>query len=249
MELRRIHPDPAPVSVDEIADSLDLAVRAPQERPYLIANMVATADGRAAIAGRSGPIGGEADRALFHALRGAVDAVLVGAQTLRTERYGRLVGDPAAREARVRRGLAADPLAATLTRSGRLDPGIPLLADEASTIVIFTEAELGASAWPATVHQVRLGPGELTARAAVECLRRDHGVRSVLCEGGPALLRSLLEAQAVDELFLTVAPQLAAGEPALTILAGPELAEPVGLRLVWALESEGELLLRYAVAG
>ncbi len=53
--------------------------------------MVSTADGRASIAGRSGPIGNRADRELFHGLRTAVDAVMAGAGTVRAERYGRIV--------------------------------------------------------------------------------------------------------------------------------------------------------------
>ena len=55
----------------------------------MVANFVVTADGRATVGGRSGPIGGAADHELFHALRGQVDAVLVGTRTLAVERYGR----------------------------------------------------------------------------------------------------------------------------------------------------------------
>jgi len=72
-------------------------------------------------------------------------------------------------------------------------------------------------------------------------------VRSVLCEGGPTVLGALLRERVVDELFLTVAPQVVGGEVALTIVAGAPLPEAVGLGLVWALESDGELLLRYSV--
>ena len=93
MRLRRLHPDAAVVTVDEVADSLRLTERAGAERPFVVCNMVSTADGKATIEGRSGPIGGDADRRLFHALRGQVDAVLVGTGTLRVERYGRLVRD------------------------------------------------------------------------------------------------------------------------------------------------------------
>src|SRR5205085_2515837 len=76
------------------------------DRPYLALNMVATADGRVTVGGRSGPIGNEADRALFHELRAQVDAVMAGAGTVRTERYGRIVRDPDRRARRAEGGPA-----------------------------------------------------------------------------------------------------------------------------------------------
>src|ERR1700683_2997106 len=74
------------------------------QRPRVMLNMVTTVDGRASLHGRSAPLSSSADRALFHALRTPVDAVLVGAGTVRTERYGRIVGDDARRQARLGRG-------------------------------------------------------------------------------------------------------------------------------------------------
>ena len=61
---------------------------APAGRPFLLVNMIATADGRATIAGRTGPIANRADYELFHALRTRVDGVMVGAETVRVESYG-----------------------------------------------------------------------------------------------------------------------------------------------------------------
>ena len=75
-------------------------------RPHVAVNMVHTSDGRAAVHGRTGPISSLADRQLFHALRTRVDAVMVGAGTLRVERYGRLVPDAGRREQRRRAGLS-----------------------------------------------------------------------------------------------------------------------------------------------
>jgi riboflavin biosynthesis pyrimidine reductase len=246
--VRRLHPDPARVTVQEAADSLDLRARAPADRPYLIANMAVTADGRATLGRRSGPIGGEADRALFHALRGQVDAVLAGTGTLRAERYGRLVRDPGAREARVRRGLGADPLAVTVTRSGRLPLDIPLFEDEHSTVVVCAAGPIDVAGTAAAVRVQPL-PAADDLGAAMRALRAEHEIATVLCEGGPTLLSALLVDRLVDELFLTIAPRLAGTEVELPALAGPPLPDPVELDLLWALESEGELMLRYRVAG
>ena len=247
MRLRRLHPDAAVVTVEEVADSLRFAERVTPDRPFVVCNMVSTADGKATVQGRSGPIGGDADRSLFHALRGQVDAVLVGTGTLRVERYGRLVREAEAREARVGRGLAADPIACIVTRSGRVPMDIPLFDDPDSTVVIYSAGPVDPGSPRATVHVTRLSPDEFGMAAALRGLRADHGASSVLCEGGPTVLAALLREQVVDELFLTVAPRVVGGEVALTIVAGPPQPEPVDLALVWALENEGELLLRYAV--
>ena len=112
-------PPPSEV-VDELA--LARARRASRStRPYVLLNMVSTADGRATLGGRSGPLGGRADRELFHGLRTAVDAVMVGAGTVRAERYGRLDPRRVARRRRRERGLSEEPLACIV--SGRLCPG------------------------------------------------------------------------------------------------------------------------------
>ena len=85
---RRLLPDTA---ADLTADDLAAAVpgEAPDDRPFLLVNMIATADGRATIAGRTGPIANRADYELFHALRTRVDAVMVGAETRATARWSR----------------------------------------------------------------------------------------------------------------------------------------------------------------
>src|SRR5580692_851414 len=109
------------------------------ERPRVFLNMVSTADGRATLGGRSGPIGNRADKELFLALRTAVDAVLVGAGTARAERYRRLVKDEARQRLRVERGLAAQPLACIASASLALSAeSVPLLGDPEAQVAILT---------------------------------------------------------------------------------------------------------------
>src|SRR4051812_25867050 len=117
MEVRRTYPDAATLAVSEAIAGLGLGARAAPERPYLIVNFVSSADGKAAFQGRSGPLGNDADKAIFHRLRTQVDAVLISSGTLRAERYGRLVRDPELRAAREAEGLAPDPLACVVTRT------------------------------------------------------------------------------------------------------------------------------------
>ena len=93
------------------------------ERPFTIANFVSSADGRATLDGRSAPLSSEGDRAMFHTLRERVDAVIAGTVTLRTERYGRMIRDPDARERRVKSGNDPEPLACVITPPRRLSAG------------------------------------------------------------------------------------------------------------------------------
>ena len=241
-------PEPASLTVAEAVE-LDLGAMAPAERPYLLLNMVATADGRATIDGRSGPIGGATDRELFHELRAQVDAVMVGSGTLRAERCGRLVRDPGRRERRRQRGLEADPLAVVISGRLHLPADLPLLQDPESRVVIATAAEGEVAGARAHVEYVRAGGegsgGPLALAPVLRRLRDDHGVRSILCEGGPHLNAALLAEGLVDEFFLTVAPKRGGGGAELPIVAGPSIDGPQELELVWLLEADGELFLRY----
>jgi riboflavin-specific deaminase-like protein len=226
----------------------------PGGRPRVFLNMVSTTDGRATLGGRSGPIGNRADRELFHALRTAVDAVLVGAGTVRAEHYRRLVRDEGARRLRRERGLAEEPLACIVSASLALSPdAVPLLADPGARVVLVTPSatgELPTGAVP--IEYVRAArAGGLDLPAALAELHARWGVRTVLCEGGPHLNGALLEAGLVDELFLSLAPKLAGGADhgaSPRIVGGPELDPPVALALGDVLESESNLLLRYRVS-
>jgi riboflavin-specific deaminase-like protein len=240
----------------------------PAGRPLVVLNMVATADGRATLGGRSGPIGNRADRELFHALRAEVDAVLVGAGTLRAERYGRIIPDPGRRARRVERGLPEEPLACVLSGRLELPPDLPLLGEPAARVVIVTASRASLPPCPAQVEYVRASrDGVLDLPAALRELRERLRVRTLLCEGGPHLNAQLLTAGLVDELFLSLAPKLGGGGSGdtsgdaasggtpgaggqgevLRILAGPELHPPIELELLGVLESESHLFLRYGV--
>jgi len=82
-------------------------------------------------------------------------------------------------------------------------------------------------------------------RELIDRLRSEHGVTSILCEGGPMLNSALLAEGLVDELFLTISPQLLAGGDPLTIVRGPELDPPVQAELVSLTEGGGDLLSRW----
>src|ERR1700726_1375889 len=98
MKFTRLLGEPGTIELSVLRDSLEFPPH--EDRPYTIANFVMSVDGRAAFQGRSGPLSDDGDRAMFHALRERVDAIIVGTGTLRTERYGALIKDPEARQRR-----------------------------------------------------------------------------------------------------------------------------------------------------
>jgi riboflavin-specific deaminase-like protein len=254
LSLARLLPPGPPATVERVAAELGLAERAGRAgaRPYVVLNMISTTDGRASIGGRSGALGGAADKELFHGLRTAVDAVMAGAGTVRAERYGRLVRDERRRQIRRERGLAEEPLACVVSARLDLPPDIPLLADASARVVVITPSTQTVSDLGVEIDYVRAErDGALDLRGALAQLRERFDIHTLLCEGGPHLNSQLLTAGLVDELFLSLSPMLAGDDPtgeALRIVAGTSLKPPVALELVAAFEHSSHLFLRYRVA-
>jgi riboflavin-specific deaminase-like protein len=222
--------------------------RAPDDRPFVLANMVASLDGRIALDGGSTGLGGPGDKAMFHALRTVVDGLLAGTGTLRAERYGRLVRHPGRRAARAALGLAEDPVMVVVTRSGDVPFDAPLFEEPAQRVVVAT-APGRVAVPPAVAADVAVVELEdPSPAAALRAARAAHGVRALLCEGGPTLNRALLDGGLLDELFLTLAPLVAGGEGDVRrIVAGPALEAPARARLLAVLRHEDELFLRYGL--
>jgi riboflavin-specific deaminase-like protein len=242
MQLRRLHPDPAPVELAEAYTGLNLGERAPAGRPWIGCNFIATADGRASWDGKSGGLGGPADKEIFARLRNSVDAILAGNQTVRVERYGRLVDRPERREDRVRQGLAADPVAILISRSGDLPLEAPLFSDPAQEIVVYGPPATPDPPGEAPCTVVRM---EEVTPAAVAADLGARGIRSVMCEGGPTLFSGMLHAGVVDELFLTISPGLAGGGGAPTLTTGMPLEDLQRMRIESIHEHDDFLFLRY----
>ncbi|HVG74892.1 MAG TPA: dihydrofolate reductase family protein [Thermoleophilaceae bacterium] len=240
--MQLIHPERRQTSPEELASRLDLRALAPPGRPYLGINMVSSLDGKATLGWRTKGLSSDADRLLFHHLRTQADAVMVGAGTAREERYGRMTKNDELRQKRMNEGRVADALAVVV--SGRLDlpPDLPLLNDPEQRVVIATASDEEIAGVTGDVEYARTGD-DLPKLLAY--LHEEHGVRSVLCEGGPTLNSHLFAAGVVDELFLTFNPKVLGGASALTIVAGRELVEPAEPQLVTVAEHDGELYTRW----
>jgi riboflavin biosynthesis pyrimidine reductase len=239
--MRRLLPDPGPTDVAAQLEGYRPWEEPRPDRPLVAVNFASSLDGRATIGGVSGPIGSRTDTAMLAGLRTRFDAVMIGAGTMRAERYGPLAARGETRAQRQRAGLDPEPLMVLI--SGRLDlPWEEPLFTAGGRVLIFTAAETDPPETASTVELVR-HEGAVNLGEALGHLRRELGVRALLCEGGPHLHAQLQAAGSVDDLFLTLAPKLSGGQGP-HILEGP-LPEVAELDLVWLLEADGELFARY----
>ena len=209
-------------------------------------NMIASVDGAAAVEGTSGGLGGPGDRALFHQLRGIADVILVASGTARAESYGPARPSEAVRRARRARGQLEVPPIAVITGSLELDYTAPLFAEATTDPIVIT----GAEADPGRLAEARahadviaLGGRRPDLRAALGELRR-RGHRLALLEGGPSMNRVFFAEGFVDELNLSLAPALVAGDP-IRIITGEPFDGPLALTLDQVVQDESYLFLRY----
>lgn len=244
MLFRQAIPPGAEVTPEERYTGLDLSRLAGEDRPYVVCNFVSSLDGKATAEGRTSALASEGDRAAFHLLRTQVDALLAGTGTMRIERYGAAVRSERLSEVRVAEGRAPQPLCVVISRSGDVPFEIPLFADARADVALYAPVGVAVPECAARVSHHEIHTGENTLSRILQSLRRDHGVHSLLCEGGPVLFSSLLRQGLVDELFLTLSPALVGGGE-LAITTGAARDRQM-MELVWALECDGSLFLRYA---
>lgn len=209
--------------------------------------MVASVDGKAAIGGKASSIGSKIDRLAMRNLRAQVDAVVIGASTLRAERLS-LGLDTTSR--------GPQPLGIILTTTGDVPLHTNLVQHAGQDILVISTETIADAltqrlADRAQVLRIPAGPdGYPDLTQALRTLKREYGVGSLLVEGGPRLNRALIFEDLLDELFVTIAPKLLGGDPPdiRTILEGT-IPAPTTLRLLSVHLAADELFLRYALSG
>lgn len=230
-------------------------------RPYIYFNMVSSVDGKAVTAkGDAGGLGSSLDHHLMHRLRAASDAVLVGAETFRRDPFVPIIKPALAQERAQAFPDAPQPWGVVLSRDGNLPLDkkfFQVVLPQRRLIALGQSASAEAQARLASVAQVVRVPDRADKPGwpdlgwLLDYLHRELGVRKMLCEGGPGLNFSLLEAGFGDELFWTLAPRLVAGSEKTTILSGPpggfapELLPRLQLRSLY--EQNSELFFRYII--
>jgi riboflavin biosynthesis pyrimidine reductase len=215
--MRRLHPDP--VENVTVAEAYGVARPRPADRPWLGLCMVASIDGSTVIDHRSSALSSDADRQVLSTLRSLADVIVVGAGTVRIEGYG------PPRKAGQRIGV--------VSRSGRVDLSMPLFTSGAGFLIV------PRSAPDLPIDTVRAGDDELDLVAALGQLDADF----VQAEGGPALNAALAAADVIDELNLTISPQLAGGDGPRLLTGADSIGHRMGLAHV--LEDDGFLFTRY----
>jgi riboflavin biosynthesis pyrimidine reductase len=224
--------------------------RVPEGRPFVRCNMITSYDGAITVHGRSGKLGGPADRKVFGVLRSWADVIVVGAGTVRSEAYGPARLDGELRRLRTERGQGAVPPIAVVTRSGNLDWSSSFFSDAEARPIVVTTADCDEEqlAHARSVADVVVA-GENRVEPALAFARLgEAGYRSVLLEGGPGLNADVLQAGLLDELCLSVSPQFVAGTGP-RVFAGLELPDPVRAEAMQVLEEDGFFFYRLAMGG
>ncbi len=227
------------------ADSVNLhqAYAYPDDGPWVRANMVASLDGSAVKDGRSGGLGGPADKEVFGVLRSLCDAVVVGAGTARAEGYRAPRAKEVDADRRSARGQRAAPVLVLVSRGLELDPASDLFTGTERTVVVASgSADRTARDRLSEVADVVVaGDDDVDIAAAFDDLA-ERGLPRLLCEGGPSLLADVAAAGRLDELCVTISPQLVGGDGP-RIVHGAEL--DLAVRPALLLERDGMLLARY----
>ncbi len=242
--VRRLFPNPT-AAVDLVeAYAPDLTAGG----PFVRLNMISSLDGAISVEGRSGALGGAADRRVFATLRSHADIILVGAGTVRSEGYGKVRLDGALQRARVARGQTMLPPIAVVSGSLQLDWSSEFFTGPGPRSLVVT-SEAAAARGPAEAGEVAdvvaAGEQRVDLRRAIALLG-ERGARSILVEGGPGVNGDLARARLIDELCLTVSPRIVGGEGP-RIMAGAPLTPPYEPVVRHLLEDDGFLFLRMSL--
>jgi riboflavin biosynthesis pyrimidine reductase len=239
------------------------------ERPYIVGNFAQTLDGVVALNTPGEVPGGtitgfsQVDHMLMGLLRAVADTVIVGAGTLRAVPHhiwtARRIYPPLAdayRQLRVTLGKVEPPLNVFVTARGELDLGLPVFRSSVVPSMVITTHEglrrLQAQKQASSVQIVAVdGAGPISTRAILDGVAQKHQSAMILIEGGPHLMGSFIAERYLDELFLSLAPQVAGRDATAErpgFVAGQLLAPqcPTWGTLVSVKRSTNHLFLRYA---
>lgn len=235
--------------------SLDLPP-APDDRPYVLVNMVMSADGKVVIEGTEQGLGSPVDQRLMRELRTNADVVVNGANTLRKSGTSPRLGDDALSALREARGKSRHPIGAVLSGSGELPlDALFFTGDDFEAVVYVTEEtpQERREAIAATGREAVVLSGDVVP-AMLRHMRRQLGAEVVLVEGGPSINGELFSRGLVDEYFLTLGPVVVGGNGTLSAVRGadpPTFDSVSRLEIISAVRNpeSSELYVRYRRTG
>jgi len=258
---------PLPPELETLYGHLSFPVRA--DKPYIISNFVSTLDGVVTlnVPGHNGggDISGfnQQDHMLMGLLRAISDAIIVGAGTLRVARNHRWTASyiypplaDAYQQLRSNLGKSELPLNVFVTELGNIDLGLPVFQLAELPILIVTTKQghdrIQAQAIPPSVQIASVERnGPLSAQAILKAVTRVRRCEVILTEGGPQLFGNFLSEKCLNELFLTLSPQIAGRDGHIErggIVAGKIFApdHPLWGKLISIKRGGSHLFLRYA---
>jgi len=216
--------------------------------PFVFINMAMTADGKIATANRAvATFGSPRDHEHLLELRATVDSVMAGARTVDSAGINMGPGPARFRRLRLKNGLAEYNLRVIVTGSGSLNPDAEVFKHRFSPIIVLTTGRVSKTKLrqlQSVADEVKVfGRREINFRAALQWLHQRWNVKRLLCEGGGELNDALFRAGLVDELHLTICPQIIGGRNAPTIADGKgflrlKAALPLQLKSFKRLENE-----------
>jgi riboflavin biosynthesis pyrimidine reductase len=243
--MRQLFPEPVD-DVDPEAVHATLRREPPEDRPYVLVNMIESVDGAAVVDGVSGGLGGEGDKIMFRAVRAVPDIILVAAPTANAESYSTPRVGEEARAARRDRGQSSTPRLAVVTGQLSVDLSLGMFTDPGDQRPLVITAEAAPTNRRDEVEAVAevLVAGESTVDLtdALRQLRR-RGAGVVLCEGGPSMNGGLVGLDLVDEWCISLSPVLAGGDSRRIVNTAPPALRPLTLERIF--EHDGMLFLRY----
>ena len=183
-------------------------------RPYVLLSVAASLDGCIDDTSETRLLlSNDADFDRVDQVRASVDAILVGANTIRRDNPRLLVRSTERQRDRVRRGLAAHPVKVTLTTSGNLDPAARFFTTGHGYKLVYAPNS--------SVDNVRqhlrdaatvVSAGDpLDLHAVLDDLA-DRKIERLLVEGGATIYPQFLTAGLADEIHLVFAPYFV-GDP------------------------------------
>lgn len=240
-----------PVDLPEAREDFDFP-QPPGDRPWVRSVFVSSIDGAATGGDNlSGSLSSDHDRALFLFQRNLADVILVGAGTVRAERYRPVTAKDEHRQRRADRGQRPAPTLCIV--SGRLDlnPTDPLFTESDERVIVATHSKAD---WERVeqlgeVADVIRTPGDTVDLPSLLSTLSQRGLTRIDCEGGPSLHNDLIRAGVLDELVLTLAPHLAGGTARrITSGAGPEVPYRMQCEAM-LLDDDGGLFTRWTRRG
>jgi riboflavin-specific deaminase-like protein len=230
---------------------LDAGFRDLQTRPLVTVHFALTIDGKVSTVGHTpAQFTSARDKRRLLEVRSKNDAVLVARGTLEKDRMSLGLPDQALRQERLRCGASEEPLRVIVSGSGEISSGLPIFKNPGAPIVLYTTSKIADSKRTELEPKVAIheaGQERIDLNYVVSHLFSHYHVRTVVCEGGPSLVRSLADVDLIDRMILTIAAKLFGGRLAPTMTGPPGDFLPANrrFRLVNNEISDNEFYLTY----